>query len=67
MTKKINVNPNFYKDGGREHTEGLDKGDAGTEQTTHIHPDKPHHAPGKDGQPNFIPGQTPTGEPGRDR
>lgn len=27
MSKKNNVNPNFYKDGGRDHTEGPDKGD----------------------------------------
>jgi hypothetical protein len=27
MSKNINVNPNFYKVGGREHTEGADKGD----------------------------------------
>ena len=30
MSKHINVNPNFYKVGGREHAEGADKGDAGT-------------------------------------
>jgi len=27
MSKKNNVNPNFYKVGGREHTEGADKGE----------------------------------------
>jgi hypothetical protein len=27
MSKKNNVNPNFYKVGGREHTEGADKAD----------------------------------------
>lgn len=26
MSKNINVNPNFYKVGGREHSEGRDKG-----------------------------------------
>ena len=26
MSKKNNVNPNFYKVGGREHSEGSDKG-----------------------------------------
>lgn len=26
MSKKINVNPDFYKVGGREHSEGSDKG-----------------------------------------
>ena len=30
MSKKNNVNPNFYKVGGREHSEGADKGDSGT-------------------------------------
>jgi hypothetical protein len=28
MSKKNNVNPNFYKVGGREHTEGADKADS---------------------------------------
>jgi hypothetical protein len=27
MSKKNNVNPNFYKVGGREHTDGADKGE----------------------------------------
>jgi hypothetical protein len=27
MSKNINVNPDFYKVGGREHTEASDKGD----------------------------------------
>lgn len=27
MSKNNNVNPNFYKVGGREHTEGADKGE----------------------------------------
>jgi hypothetical protein len=27
MSKHNNVNPNFYKIGGREHTDGADKGD----------------------------------------
>jgi hypothetical protein len=27
MSKKNNVNPNFYKVGGREHSEGSDKGE----------------------------------------
>lgn len=30
MSKNINVNPNFYKVGGREHAEGADKGHSGT-------------------------------------
>ena len=27
MSKKINVNPDFYKVGGREHSEASDKGE----------------------------------------
>jgi hypothetical protein len=59
MSKYNNVNPNFYKDGGRDHTEGPDKGD--------VH-EEPKQAPeqqkrqGKEGQPNFIPGEKPVGE-----
>ena len=32
MSKNNNVNPNFYKTGGREHTDGSDKGDTKIEQ-----------------------------------
>ncbi|MCU1348373.1 MAG: hypothetical protein JWO56_1403 [Acidobacteria bacterium] len=32
MSKNNNVNPNYYKDGGREHTDGADKGDTLDEQ-----------------------------------
>jgi hypothetical protein len=34
MSKKNNVNPNFYKVGGREHTEGADKGDTRSDAKT---------------------------------
>jgi hypothetical protein len=30
MSKHNNVNPNFYKVGGREHSEGSDKGESST-------------------------------------
>ena len=61
MSKQNNVNPNFYKDGGREHTEGADKGDSMDPQR--ISENKKHlKSQGKEGQPNFIPGQAPVGE-----
>jgi hypothetical protein len=43
MSKNINVNPNFYKVGGREHTEGGDKG-VNYERQQHELTDR--HAPG---------------------
>ena len=63
MSKNINVNPNFYKDGGREHTEGADKGDSRLEDKGAM--SKSHETQGKKGQANFIPGEAPVGEPGR--
>jgi hypothetical protein len=63
MSKQINVNPNFYKGGGREHTEGADKGDAQLEDKGAM--SKARKTQGKEGQPNFIPGEAPVGEPGR--
>src|SRR5207302_496657 len=63
MSKQINVNPNFYKDGGREHTEGGDKGDSRLEDKGAM--SKSRQTRGKEGQPNFIPGEAPVGEPGR--
>jgi hypothetical protein len=63
MSKQINVNPNFYKDGGREHTEGADKADAPFEDKGAM--SKARDTQGKEGHPNFIPGETPVGEPGR--
>jgi hypothetical protein len=63
MSKQINVNPNFYKDGGREHTEGADKGDSDLEDKGAM--SKSHQTQGHQGQPNFIPGEKPVGEPGR--
>jgi hypothetical protein len=63
MSKQINVNPNFYKDGGREHTEGADKGDSALEDKGAM--SKSRETKGREGQPNFIPGEAPAGEPGR--
>jgi hypothetical protein len=61
MSKQNNVNPNFYKDGGREHTEGADKGDSMDPQQ--ISSAKQQlKSQGKEGQPNFIPGEAPVGE-----
>ena len=62
MSKQINVNPNFYKDGGREHTEGADKGDSDLEDKGAMRNQR--KTQGKQGQPNFIPGEAPVGEPG---
>jgi hypothetical protein len=43
MSKHINVNPNFYKVGGREHAEGMDKGHSGTDHVAGAKPKR--HAP----------------------
>jgi hypothetical protein len=63
--EKNNVNPNFYKDGGRERTEGMDTGDAGTPQHPEVTRDREAKMQGKKGQPNFIPGGAPVGERGK--
>jgi hypothetical protein len=63
MSKQNNVNPNFYKDGGREHTEGADKGDSAYEPKGELaQSEKNAKLQGKEGQPNFIPGEPPVGE-----
>lgn len=67
MSKNINVNPNFYKDGGREHTEGSDKAKPHDEAKRELAQSKTDQMQGKEGQPNFIPGEAPVGEPGRNR
>lgn len=66
MSKKNNVNPNLYKDGGREHTEGPTREDVHETQKQALR-ESEHETKmqGKRGQPNFIPGQSPVGEPGR--
>jgi hypothetical protein len=65
MSKQINVNPNFYKDGGREHTEGADKGDSDLENKGAM--TEQQKTQGKEGQRNFIPGEAPVGESGRNK
>jgi hypothetical protein len=65
MSKNINVNPNFYKDGGREHTEGADKAKPHDDAKQQLAQSKKKQMQGKEGQPNFIPGEAPVGEPGR--
>jgi hypothetical protein len=64
MSKNNNVNPNFYKIGGRDHAEGhgevitheQDKQELATGNK------KNSKAGGKEGQANFIPGEAPVGE-----
>jgi hypothetical protein len=57
MSKHNNRNPNFYDDGTRNHQgEGI------------VHEDHKHklneekRPEGKEGQPNFIPGEKPVGQ-----
>jgi len=65
MSKNINVNPNYYKDGGREHTEGADKADARLEDKGAMSKSPEREPQGKEGQRNFIPGEAPVGKAGR--
>jgi len=65
MSKNINVNPNYYKDGGREHTEGADKGDSRLEDKGAMSKSQERQSQGNEGQPNFIPGEAPVGDAGR--
>jgi len=60
MSKNNNVNPNFYNDGGREHTEGPDKGDSRYEPKGEV--SQSRKGTSKEGDPNFIPGEAPVGE-----
>jgi hypothetical protein len=63
MSKQNNVNPNFYKDGGREHTEGPDKGDTKGDAKQNLGQNHANQKQqGKEGQPNFIPGEAPVGQ-----
>ena len=55
MSKKINVNPNFYKVGGREPAE------ADGEAIVHDR-EKQKLAAGKTAEENFIPGEAPVGQ-----
>ena len=60
MSKKNNVNPRQYDDGNRNHQgEGI------------VHEDhrevmgQDRASQGREGQPNFIPGESPAGQPGK--
>jgi len=44
MSKHNNVNPGSYKIGGREHTEGSDKGDTHDDQKAILANSKKHEA-----------------------
>jgi hypothetical protein len=46
MSKNNNVNPNFYKVGGREHSEGADKGDTRADQKQKLSKNKKQVLPG---------------------
>jgi hypothetical protein len=50
MSKNNNVNPNFYKVGGREHTEGADKGDTRADQKQKLAKNKEQALPGHKGE-----------------
>ena len=60
MSKKINVNPNFYKVGGREHSEG--HGEAIPHDQEKQKLARGSRRQGKEGQENFIPGEASVGE-----
>ncbi len=64
MSKHINVNPNFYKVGGREHAEGHGEATAHGEQTgQHKRNERrSRRAQGREGDRNFIPGAAPVGQ-----
>lgn len=64
MSKHNNVNPNFYNDGGREHTEGPDKGDSQYEPKDRMSQSRQANE-GQPGSPNFIPGEAAIGESGK--
>jgi hypothetical protein len=64
MSKNNNVNPGQYKVGGREHAEG--DGEAIVhDQEKQKFSTAARETEGKEGQPNFIPGEAPVGQPGR--
>jgi hypothetical protein len=65
MSKHNNVNPNFYNIGGREHTEGADKGTTHSDQKAQLANSKKSAT--EQGDANFIPGEAPVGQPGRTR
>jgi hypothetical protein len=60
MSKKINVNPNFYKVGGREPAEA--DGEAIQHDQEKQKLATANKRQGKEGQENFIPGEAPVGK-----
>lgn len=59
MSKNINVNPNYYKTGGREHAEGDGEGIPYEQEKQQLAKGK------KNEKRNFIPGAAPVGQPER--
>jgi hypothetical protein len=62
MSKHINVNPNFYKVGGREHAEGHGESIPHEEQKEQLSKNRSRRTQGKPGDRNFIPGAAPVGQ-----
>ena len=60
MSKQNNVNPNFYKVGGREHAEGHGEAIVHEDQKQTLA--KGRKSQNRKGQENFIPGEAPVGE-----
>lgn len=59
MSKQNNTNPNFYYDGDRNHQgEGIVQ----EEHKERLRQNDKNATKGKEGQPNFIPGEAPVGE-----
>ncbi|HEX8153298.1 MAG TPA: hypothetical protein VF698_09245 [Thermoanaerobaculia bacterium] len=65
MSKHNNVNPGQYKIGGREHTEGADKGDVRLGRADEQKSDFSLAEKQAKEDPNFIPGEAPVGQPGK--
>lgn len=56
MSKRNNVNPNFYQTAGREHTDGPDRA------VVHEDQEQTFAQTDKKSKKNFIPGAAPVGE-----
>ena len=57
MSKQNNTNPNFYYEGDRNH-----QGEGIVHDEHKQNLKKREKQQGEEGQPNFIPGEAPTGE-----
>lgn len=57
MSKANNTNPDFYYDGDRNH-----QGEGIPQEQNKEEMNKNRKSQGKEGQPNFIPGEAPVGE-----